>query len=158
MDSDEEDDRPEFVLTLVHVAFSWDPKDPKENVKSWQDWFISNNLHSIKFTGLVMHRDPWRNSSEFEKNAEKYGFVFTGARELKNDTWNYEDADKFAIHMDQTTAHYRKFGNWTSLSLLTYGYDKKYILETLERNWDKQLLIQRKAQFLSKYKKLLREI
>lgn len=134
------------------------PRDPQSNVNDWVKWFIDNNLHSIKFGGLTMLRDPWRNSSEFERNAAQYGFKFSDQMNWSNDNWTYESAELCAEKLNADTENYRKFNNWISLSLLTYGYDKEYILKTKQIDYDKSVMFSKGTEFIEKYKALLSEL
>lgn len=115
--------------------------DTSKNVEETKQWFIDNKLHSIEFSHLGLFgtknsKSKYTVHSEFDKNAEKYGFIFTsneneGHREWKNDNWTSKSAHALASQMKEQVKPYNKISNFGAQSLLWYGYSKKYILDTL---------------------------
>lgn len=115
--------------------------DTKDNVYSTADWFIENKLHSIQFNVLGLY-GPENNSSrytvqsEFDKNAEKYGYKFTtaadarGHRSWKNDNWTTRSAARVCKDVTDTIKPYRKINTWAIQSLLWYGKTHEYVETT----------------------------
>lgn len=114
--------------------------DTKENVESTADWFIDNQLHSIQFNTLGLF-GPTSNTSrysvlsEFDKNAEKYGYTFTSAqseqyRHWKTDNWTTSSAASMVKKVTKKIKPYKKINTWAIQSLLWYGYSKSYLETT----------------------------
>lgn len=124
------------------------PGDTEESVNSTLDWFVQNNLHSIKFNSLGLYgpnTDKTRFSiqSEFDKNAEKYGFEFTseetseGVRYWKNKNWTSGRAVELSEKLDKKALSHNRNLTWLNPSLLWYGYTKDDInkMRRLDVNW-----------------------
>jgi radical SAM superfamily enzyme YgiQ (UPF0313 family) len=115
--------------------------DTRENIINTTKWFSDNNLHSIHFNPLGLYgqgNDSSRYTiqSEFDKNAEKYGFTFTsdekefGERLWKNDNWTTESARDTADEAVARVGPFRKAHIWLTPSLLWYGTPEKDIFDT----------------------------
>lgn len=132
------------------------PYESKDGVLDTANWFIENKLHCIRFTGLVIHKDVWRSSSEFERNAEKYGFKFYDDRNWNNGWWDSKEAEKYSQVLNQMTHVTRKMNNWASINLLSYGYSKEWILSKRQEEYPD--LGDRIQNGLTEYKKLLKAL
>jgi hypothetical protein len=115
--------------------------DTRENVLDTTKWFLDNNLHSIQFNALGLY-GPGNNSSkftiqsEFDKNAEKYGFTFTsdesttGSRQWKNDNWTTGSAVEIANKAISAIKPFKKIHTWSIPSALWYGVSEEEIFNT----------------------------
>jgi hypothetical protein len=100
--------------------------------------------------------------SEFDKNAEQYGFEFlddgngTEYRNWKNNNWTFEEANKLAKGAKKYVEDYNKTSPWSSGNMLWYGYSKDYIMSTLkkEMSWDKKIIPLSQSLCLLYFKKL----
>lgn len=137
------------------------PGDLKENVEDTFDWFVKNDLHDISYSGLAVFKNSWKDSkgsrsSEFDRESEKYGFKFgAGVNEWYNGDWNWETAANYAKELNIRSKEYRKYNNWSSLGLLAYGFDKNYILNTKEKDWNQEKTYQGMFQFIKIYKEMI---
>jgi radical SAM superfamily enzyme YgiQ (UPF0313 family) len=117
------------------------PGETKNDIFDTARWFKENNLHSINFDLLTLYgpeNDRSKSSilSEFDKNAEKYGFSFdTEFTQItdqhmrwKNSTWTVEEADLVCKEVTETIRKYRRTRTWTIIPLLWYGYQYNYLL------------------------------
>lgn len=114
--------------------------DTVENVMDTGKWFIDNKLHSIQFNMLGLFgpgntKSRYTVQSEFDKNAEKYGFTFTsdeteGYRQWKNDNWTSKSASRTADQVTEMIRPYKKINTWAVQSLLWYGKSREYLLTT----------------------------
>lgn len=112
--------------------------DTRKNVHETATWFINNNLHSIQFNQLGLfgpgnERSRYTVQSEFDKNAEKYGFIFTegeneGYRAWKNDNWTSKTAYHVSQRAGERIKPYKKINTWAVQPLLWYGYSKEYMM------------------------------
>jgi len=115
--------------------------DTRENVSNTVKWYRENDLHSIQFVGLGLY-GPDNNTtqytiqSEFDKNAQKYGFEFienknvAGYRSWKNDNWTTLTAATTATEANFLVRDINKAHTWLSLGLLWYGVTKESIFNT----------------------------
>jgi hypothetical protein len=111
-----------------------------DSVKNTAQWFIDNDLASIKFQSLGLFGDDKTKSrktiqSEFDKNIEKYGYTLlpggtAGRINWKNDLWTNETATDMATELQRQTKPYNKFSAWGVQPLLWYNYGKKKIQST----------------------------
>lgn len=118
-----------FIVGITH--------DTVENVRSTADWFIDNQLYSIEFNPLGLYgvesNSIYTIQSEFDKNAEKYGFKFTGMgegglRTWENDNWTDQSAKKLASEMNKLVLNHKKVHLWFIPALLWYGVKPETIL------------------------------
>lgn len=125
------------------------PTEPIESVYATADWFIDNKLHSITFDGLILtgpEDGPGRSiKSEFDKNAEKYGFKFGDLTENSlfpqwtNDYWDRDSAAHHAQELNNKIDGHRKIHPWALPGVVWQGYTKqealgKYRKENLDLN------------------------
>lgn len=111
------------------------PKETKEDLMETVKWHRDNNLHRIHFSPLGLWNPDEKNhaysiQSEFDRNAEKYGFWFNDDGSWQNDTWTREDAYKYADHLNEITKPDKKCSVWSAPTLLWYTYTKYKLL-----NW-----------------------
>lgn len=114
--------------------------DTEQNVLSTADWFLENNMHSIQFNHLRLfgpNNDKSKYSilSEFDKNADKYGYTFSDKddgtdRAWKNDNWTTATAARMVKIATKKIRAQKKINTWAIQSLLWYGYSKEYLETT----------------------------
>jgi hypothetical protein len=112
--------------------------DTRENVLDTAKWYLDNNLHSIQFNPLGLFgpgndKSGYTIQSEFDKNAEKYGFEFTseestaGHRLWKNDNWTIGSAVITARQATEMIKDVKKVNPWRVPSFLWYGVSENDI-------------------------------
>lgn len=133
-----------------HMAFIVGfPEETLDHVTSTARWFIENNLHSMGFNGLGLYgtskHTGWEHTSEFDRNAEKYGFEWldvspdgVGFRKWRNKNWTNETASQTADRLNLELDDHIRMQMWVSVILLGYGYDRRFLIDTLNRDlpWD----------------------
>lgn len=126
-----------------------------EDVRQTAQWFLDNDLPSIRFKPLGLF-GPGGNTrmtiqSEFDRNAEKYGYTIHNVAEngrvnWSNDYWNNKSTVELVdILMAQVKPHLRH-SSWTVLGLQWYGYTRDQIT-TLKRKEYDGLVIKQKIQY-----------
>ena len=106
------------------------PGDTRESLTDSAKWFIDNDLYNIAWHPLgLRYGTPGRNSSEFEKDAPKYGYKFVpngqaviGGYHWKTDYWTEPEAEAFTAQVlrPMTDPSNARHGSWTLLGLLQY--------------------------------------
>lgn len=126
--------------------------DTKESVIETAQWFLDNDLHSIQFNPLGLFgpgndKSRYTIQSEFDKNAEKYGFRFTGETASRgqliweNDNWNTYSAVITAREASEMVVRKKKINTWILQSLLWYGltHEEIFSVPQVELPWDSLL-------------------
>jgi radical SAM superfamily enzyme YgiQ (UPF0313 family) len=132
------------------------PYETKEDILGTVEWFKENKLHAIRFPNLVVHKNVWRSSSEFERNAEDYGFKFYDDKNWNNGWWDSKEAEEYSAFLDQKMYEITKVNNWEAINLLSYGYSKDYILTKNKKEYTD--LGYRVDLKLNEYKNLLKNL
>lgn len=107
------------------------PGDTRESLTDTAHWFCDNDLYNIAWQPLGVTKNvPGRNTSEFERNAEKYGFTFplpNKARFWKTDYWDSREAAMFVDNLRSITNDTNvKVGSWSILQLMQYGVTEEW--------------------------------
>jgi hypothetical protein len=99
--------------------------------------------------------------SEFERNAEQYGYKFDEAGWWYNDLWNHHSAQKFAMEDLNYKRKLKRISCWFHIQLRAFGYTDEELWaiagSQLTHNGflTDQTFIKRKKEYVSNYKKLL---
>lgn len=112
------------------------PGDTRESLLDSAVWFLDNDLYNISWHPLGIRKgSPGRNLSEFEREAEKYGYEFVATGEARNgghywktNYWTEPDAEKYTKQVlrpvtDQASARH---GSWAMLQLMQYGVTEEW--------------------------------
>jgi hypothetical protein len=123
--------------------------DTRDNVIETAKWHIDNNMHSIQFNPLGLYgpgndKSRYTIQSEFDKNAEKYGFRFTGETAPRgqllweNDNWTTYTAVLAVREASEIVSQFKKVNVWSTQSLLWYGISKEDIFNVphMDMPWD----------------------
>lgn len=113
--------------------------DTRENVFDTVKWYFDNDMHSIGFYHLGLFGTTYKRSrfypeSEFDKNAEKYGFTFTGEpnangfRPWKNDNWTNLTAYNTAIEVNAMISDHTKIATRSLAAACWYGIPEEDII------------------------------
>ncbi len=142
------------------------PGDTIENVNSTVDWYIQNDLHSIQFNFLGLYgqnneKSRYTVQSEFDKNAEKYGFEYTsgegvdGMRAWKNKNWTSDTSFQASKRVNEILMPYNRNMTWMNPPLLWYGYSKEELtkLRRIDIPWDDLKIKSR--EYYKKYFKMV---
>lgn len=115
------------------------PGEDFNSIRSTVDWFKDNDLCSINFSALNMYgpesKQPHVVLSEFDRNADQYGFTWGDydpklkSRIWYNDKWDSHTAVKFS-HVANTLVHpYRKMSPWVIQELRWLGHTTDEVLQ-----------------------------
>lgn len=126
------------------------------------DWYLQNDLHSIKFNSLGLYgpnKEKTRFSiqSEFDKNAEKYGFTFTsdetpsGIRYWKNKDWTSQMSVIIGDRLDKKVEPQNRIITWLNPSLLWYGYTKDQLKKIRRVEFPWKNIVPKSKELYSKY-------
>jgi radical SAM superfamily enzyme YgiQ (UPF0313 family) len=133
----------EFIPHLYHDLWKGDvhqtvsfiaglPGDTREHLRDTVKWFEDSDLyHMIMHPLSIGSKHLIRNASEFEMNAEKYGYKFqdpTSAANWSNDYWNYKECMDFVMNEIRPKLHENTsylMGAWQIGLLQYYGFTKE---------------------------------
>lgn len=115
--------------------------ETRESVLDSVNWFIENDMHSIKFQGLGLFgvgdkTSKYTIQSEFDKNAEKYGYKFKdlfdgNLRTWTNGYWTKKSAFDMAKEVTTIVDKHRRVQVWGLPALEWFGW-KKETLRTIK--------------------------
>lgn len=138
------------------------PKETREDLNNTVKWFQENNLWSLVFYSLGLIGINERESkitllSEFDRNADKYGFTFDKDLVWINETWNSQTAFQNTIELEkQISSGLKKSNVWTLGNMEFLGYDKEFLFNTPIHEIDRLDIRKRNGQkFREYYRKLL---
>jgi radical SAM superfamily enzyme YgiQ (UPF0313 family) len=100
-------------------------------------------------------------SSEFERDAEKYGYKFDDKGWWYNDKWTHHTAEKFAMEKLNFNRKLKRISCWFHIQLRAFGYTDAELWNIarsqLTHNGflDNAEFIRRKNEFMRKYKEKL---
>lgn len=144
------------------------PDDSPDSIRSTIDWFNKNNLCSINFTALKLYgpasRQPHVILSEFDRNAEKYGFSWgdydpkLNSKIWFNNTWNTHTAIEFEFIANSLVQKHRKLSPWITPELTWLGHSQDEILSTKAFNFDVNMSRPARQQKVNEYFNLLMSI
>lgn len=118
------------------------PSDSIESMESTADWVIQNQLQSASFGELYLVKGSFRHLSEFERNAEQYGYTFDDTKiqdarvesgdgsynkYWKLDYIDFEKARLVARSLNRRIGSHVGPMNWTILSALSVGMPESKI-------------------------------
>jgi len=123
------------------------PKETPKDIMNTLKWHKENNLYSIVVGALGLNNPNKSNRhtirSEFEKNAEKYGFKFNentswNSNAWENETWTSKSAKDFLVPIFKylNDNNLRRASPWAVGNLQLLGYDKEYLFNTPVQNID----------------------
>ncbi len=143
--------------------------DTRENIEGTIQWFKDNDMHSIRFQRLGLYgpaKDVNKRTiqSEFDMNAEKYGFTIVDKdsenvdKDWYNDNWSKSTARQVAREAKLATDPLIKYGAWRTPVMRWYGFDQHTIMNTLIKDWDFPLVgMITKEKFLTYFTMLLKQ-
>jgi hypothetical protein len=120
---------------------------------------IENKLPNWIWHGLNINRDAsnaW--TSEFDRDAEKYGFewyVEDGAMQWRTPYATARDAYDWATALNTYAKPYQKQNCWTLIELGSHGYDVKEMRNKLYSQVDWSKVGEQRNQFFENYKRQL---
>jgi hypothetical protein len=136
--------------------------DTPENVIDTAQWFLDNKLHSIQFNTLGLYgpgndKSRYTIQSEFDKNAEKYGFRFTSEKTIngnviwENDNWTLGTAYHTAQQATEMIKNVKKVNPWIVQSALWYGISNEEIFNVPYVDYPKEFFQQASHNLCQKY-------
>ena len=154
----------EFVPHVVHTVWKNKitahcglivglPGETQEDLNSSLKWANDNNLNVI-FFGLQVTNNLHERSyvSEFERNAEKYGFKFDAQGKWYNDTWSRASVLEYSAKLNPQRLR-MNYSGFNHVALHGLGYTNEEIMgqhqdRIVKNNPD---FTQRKKKFLNEY-------
>ncbi len=125
----------EIPMTLSFIVGL--PKETRDDLWSTARWVEDNDLYTMVFHKLGLFGNNNKNTkytiqSEFDKNAEKYGFSFDEKNIWSNETWTEQTAIDATMELSNyiRASDYRKTSIWNLGTMLSLGYSKEYLLKT----------------------------
>lgn len=115
------------------------PNDTRDSLQSTIDWYSQNNLHCLQINPLfLVGKNDILHSiqSEFDRNAEKYGYVFLdkqnvpGGVSWSNGEWTSENSTVFATELLSQISTKNKLTMWLTLGLEGFGYEHALLFST----------------------------
>jgi len=116
------------------------PGDTREHNLDVVDWFKQNDLFHMLINPLGLTKSKIiKNLSEFERNAEKYGYSFDETTDpydygvWRNDYWTRDEARDFVNHeiIPKIIPTNAKIGSWQMLYHLGLTTDKESLLKRM---------------------------
>lgn len=131
--------------------------ETEDSIRSTVGWFISNHLYGMWIDNLWLSNQGYRHQSEFERNAEKYGYQFV--TDNHGTYWKTEvtDARKSRLLANELNDHLKPFvrnSGWRTLACKSIGMPDSEITKVLSQynvNLERELNL----LFVRKYMKKL---
>ena len=131
------------------------PPETFEECKSTNQWMIDNRMPDWRWHGLDINKESYSEyRSEFDKDSEKYGFVWEmreGRYIWKTEFCDALLASEWANELNNLSKPYKKFGIWRLMSLATLGESIDEFQKQILVNADWQKLADKQKSFLSNY-------
>lgn len=136
------------------------PGEGMESLTQTMNWFKDNQLHYMHFNGLsVAEEQPANHTSEFSRNAKKYGFKFDQNGKWHNGEWNKDLALTVAKDLNTQMIPHNKMGAWAIMSMLSLGYSKEEFLTKRLNQFDwKNDFRSRRSVYMQQYKHRLKSL
>ena len=132
------------------------PPDTFRDLMNTHKWMVENRLPNWIWHGLNIQRDAsnaW--TSEFDRDAEKYGFewyVEDGAMQWRTPYATSREANDWATALNTYAKPFQKQNCWTLIELGSLGYDVKDVRSKFYREVDWEKVGQQRNDFFQKYK------
>lgn len=129
------------------------PGDTAESILETGKWFNSNKMYNIAWHTLGIQQNSARNASEFERNAESYGYTFTETNGWKNEHWTTETAAEFVKKKlgPLNGPNNAKHGSWKIMQLKQFGYTHQHFQKKNNIFWNIQDQYVRGQAFINNY-------
>jgi len=127
--------------------------DTPASVYETGKWFNANNLYNIGWHTLGLSAGVTKNASEFERNAEQYGYTFTSHNTWKNEHWTNESATAFVrTKVGPLNGPFNaKHGSWKIMQLKQMGYTHENFQKKNNKLWNLDEQIIRGQAFIDQY-------
>jgi radical SAM superfamily enzyme YgiQ (UPF0313 family) len=117
------------------------PHENLDDLKKANQWFIDNQFPIWKWHALYLGRTASYYKSEFDLNAEKYGFsfkIFEGKSIWVNNSCNEITVMDWVNELDNDAKKYQGITSWTTIELSMYGLNFKetHKLRNSEIDWN----------------------
>lgn len=128
------------------------PGDTPDSIIDTANWFNSSNMYNISWHPLGISKNISKNASEFEKNAEKYGYTFLDAVNWKNEIWTMRQAEQFNHSLSKINDPFNaRHGSWKIMQLRQFGYERNAFLKENRILWNLQDQYTRGQEFIYQY-------
>ena len=129
------------------------PGDTADSILDTAKWFNENELYNISWHPLGLGAGNIKNASEFERNAESYGYTLSGRFNWKNEHWTDVTATDFvkAKLNPVTDPSNARHGSWKIMQLRQMGYERDAFLKENNSKWNQQDQITKGQLFIDAY-------
>jgi hypothetical protein len=129
------------------------PGDTRESIQDTAHWFNDADMYNISWHPLGLSKSGIKHASEFERNAEQYGYTFLTHNTWKNNYWDTKSASSFAqdVLKPLTDATNARHGSWKILQLMQLGYQHKDFLKENDNLWTRADQDSRGQTFINQY-------
>lgn len=129
------------------------PGDTAESILDTGRWFNSNKMYNIAWHTLGIMPNSPRHASEFERNAESYGYTFTENNKWKNEHWTMDTAAEFVKTKlgPLNGPNNAKHGSWKIMQLKQFGYTRSNFQKENNIFWNIADQYQRGQVFIDQY-------
>jgi hypothetical protein len=142
-----------FIAGLPYTSF--------EDVRADVNWCVTNKIQSYVYPPLSINKvDEGYFTSEFERDAEKYGFTWIENQSFLRRIWSHESGVnyKLALEWSQTALSgnpFPKHGAWMALQMLQYGFTEEElkVMAIFQRTSPKNT--KKILNFINRYKQTL---
>jgi len=129
------------------------PGDTADSLLNTAKWFNENDLYNISWHPLGLGSGNIKNASEFERNAESYGYTLSGRFNWKNEHWTDITATDFvkAELNPVTDPSNARHGSWKIMQLRQMGYERDAFLKENNSKWSQLEQLAKGQQFIDTY-------
>ncbi len=140
----------------VHTNFICGlPPETYDDLLETHRWLVDNEIPQWQWAPLQINRDSHNEfTSEFERNAEEYGFeweVNNGKVQWKTPYCNAELAIEWRHKLNSLRSPHIKSGCWDLLELGTIGFDLHKAMQVKRKELDWTSISKNRKQFLTDY-------
>jgi len=105
--------------------------ETKDDIYKTQDWCIENKMSDWTWASLYIRNiNSGYDTSEFEKNAEQYGYTMIPGTpaDWTSKNWTSKEANLLYRYMLKMTSFERKLSGWHLMEASTVGYEVSDII------------------------------
>ena len=128
------------------------PGQTIEQLEEDTNWLIDNDMHCWTFNYLWL--EPGYYQSEFSKNSEKYGFVFTDKNfpwEWKHEYWDLKKAIVVTEELNKKSYDHLKMAAWQLGEHVSLGYEFSELISTYQKDKNIDEISEKITQFINNY-------
>jgi radical SAM superfamily enzyme YgiQ (UPF0313 family) len=128
------------------------PGQTLEQLEQDSEWLIENDMNCWHWSYLWL--EPGYYQSEFNKNADKYGFIFTDKKLpwlWKHEYWDLNKAITISEKLNNDAHLHLKIAAWQLGEYASLGYDFSELLSMYQKDKPKKQIINKIEKFMNNY-------